>query len=242
MPTNQSAVNPYSHSHEEFEFGTPEYPEQEREAYAAPPENDDAPYIKTFGWAPALRLDVDTIPDAHRLGDMPLYQSYPAAGEPPEDFYKGTEADREQRYSVETQDAVGWDETKAGFGFPNPASGANRFAPNPRSIPPKESRITQLLSPSNYSFLRPFMTGQPKMGQRELNGVHFSMADHRRNYEILGMAPQRKPGSGTRNTYRLDPQPWDENIVDMPPQDTGPISVEVPTVNVDYSSRSWRLQ
>jgi hypothetical protein len=36
------------------------------------------------------------------------------------------------------------------------------------------------------------------------------MADHRREYPILGMAPV----NSRRNTYRVEPTPWDINIVD----------------------------
>lgn len=222
------------------QFDPPEYPEQEYTEYADP--TGDAPYTDTFGWAPALRLDVDTIPDTRRLGTAPRYDFSPDPVRPPEEFYGRRDANTKSRESVTEQQATGWQETKSGFGQPDPSAGAMRFAPNPRSIPPAESRITQLLSPANYSFVRPFMQGLPKMGARDLNGVHFSMADHRRNYEILGMAPQRKPGSGSRNTYRLEPQPWDTGIVDMPPTNMDqPETVEMPTVDVAYQSRSWRL-
>lgn len=43
---------------------------------------------------------------------------------------------------------------------------------------------------------------------------HFSMADHKRRYEIFGMVPR---GSVGVNTYRAQPKPWDENLF-YPPQ------------------------
>lgn len=39
--------------------------------------------------------------------------------------------------------------------------------------------------------------------------AHFSMADHRRVYQIMGQKPQG--GLGV-NTYRANPRPWDENL------------------------------
>lgn len=43
--------------------------------------------------------------------------------------------------------------------------------------------------------------------------AHFSLAGHRRLYEIYGMKPQNKIGA---NTFRKDPQPWDRNLVVAP--------------------------
>jgi hypothetical protein len=43
------------------------------------------------------------------------------------------------------------------------------------------------------------------------DGSHFSMADNRRAYDILTMAPVPH----RRNTYRVEPSPWDTDIVDM---------------------------
>jgi hypothetical protein len=94
------------------------------------------------------------------------------------------------------------------------------------------------MNPRTYFFWRPFETNQPKMGARRLNGIHFSMADHRRDYEILGMEPAKT----RRNTYRLEPTPWDTNLVDYPPEDNTPANRgTVPGEASHYSTRSWRL-
>jgi hypothetical protein len=68
------------------------------------------------------------------------------------------------------------------------------------------------------------------------------MADHRRNYPILGMNEQRKPGAGTRNTYRLAPVPWDSNIVDVPPDTAAGLPQEQLIAPINSATgRSWRL-
>jgi len=96
--------------------------------------------------------------------------------------------------------------------------GDRRWADNPRRDPVPLTRPTGLASPSMYRFYRPFdQLNRPYddvvVGTaRDLNGQHFSMADHRRTYDILGMAPQKTP----RNTYRLEPTPWDDHMVDTP--------------------------
>lgn len=233
----------YANSRTESELGTPQNVAPSAFTdYAAPDIAEDAPYTDTFGWAPSLRLGPETIPDTSRLGTQPLRDYRPDGNQPPEQFWDKLDADKKVRYSVESQDADGWTETKEYPGFPAPSAGANRWAANPRSTPPAEPRPTQQLSPATYSFLRPFMQGQAKMGERFLNGIHFSMASHKRTFEILGMAPQRMPGNGTRNTYRLEPTPWDMDLTDKPPQNQQPVIAEsLPTVDVAYQSRSWRL-
>src|SRR3546814_10876093 len=75
------------------------------------------------------------------------------------------------------------------------------------------------MSPRSYTFTRPFDSlnrnyANVSIGSaRQLNGQHFSMADHRREYPILGI----KPNHLRRNTYRLDPSPWDADLIDVPP-------------------------
>ena len=81
-------------------------------------------------------------------------------------------------------------------------------APDPRWVPVTPSR--QTITPSNYSFMRPFQ----QWGARELNGNRFSMASNVRAYQVGGMQPAKE--RNRRNTYRVEPAPWDENIVDLP--------------------------
>jgi len=117
--------------------------------------------------------------------------------------------------------------------------GQRRWQDTPRRTPIDSGRPTARYSPSNWRFLRPFdqlnrpyeefVTGSA----RHLTGMHFSMADHRRLYEILGMAPQKSH----RSTYRVEPPPWDQKMVDMPPEhaNTGIYSFDI------APRKSWRL-
>lgn len=194
-------------------------------AYAVPnPESGGSPY-SGFVWGPKLTTNgVDGTPDAHRLQTLPTRDFHPVDEDA---FFAGRDADKKARESVTYQDADGWEEKKA----------RKSVGRNPRETPPPETRMTEKLSPSNYTFLRPFDQLSKGNGARHFNGNHFSMADHRREYEILGMQPVRN----SRNTYRIEPGPWDRNLVDMPPIEPaspGPIqAVDLPP----SGSRSWRL-
>ena len=230
------AANPWANN---IPDATPDYPQAVTSRYAVPTpgsRQDDAPYNDEFGWSPHPRKVPGNTPDPYRLGTAPLIQHYPAPGTPPQEYYGGIDADRKTRHSVESVDADGWEENKNYPSYPSAAAGANRFARNPRETPPAESRITQRLAPRSYTFMRPFGTNTRKVGARTFNGLHFSMADHSRHYEILGM----RPAPEKRNTYRIEPTPWDANIVDMPVQ-TEPSRMQVAAVDVPYTSRSWRL-
>lgn len=226
--------NPYSLSRTENEFAEPEYAEI-ASGYAVP--TGDAPYNDEFGWSPSLRLSPTQIPDTSRLGREPVRDGRPPAGEPAESYWIPRDADEKSRHSVEQIDADGWEETKSGFGYADPNRGANRWVRNPRENPPAEDRPTMRMAPRSYNFWRPFGTGTPKIGAKFFSGVHFSMADHRRDYEIYGMQPVRTH----RNTYRLEPTPWDTNIVDMPPPDDFDLEQVVVNGETNYGSRNWRL-
>lgn len=184
------------------------------------------------GWgryAPELRVSTEGTPDARRNFAAPLRQFYPTPGRPPEDFYtgsgnRGTEA--EWRRRVETVDGDGWREYRGDMN-------RKRAAPDIRRTPPPESRVTSDLAPVTYSYTRPF--GQTPA--RHFNGQHFSMADHRRTYDVYGMAPVHS----RRNTYRADPLPWDTDIVDRAPA-YDPAYSRITSVEVpDSAGRSWRL-
>jgi hypothetical protein len=231
-------INPYANSLSgESVTDEPEYSESQN-GYAAP-RLADAPYNDEFGWAPSLRLGADSIPDASRLGKQPrrdMASKPEMPSDDPNNFYGLRDVDKARQESV-TRTYISPVEQKFRVGDPNPADGANRWARNPREIPSPEPRITQQLIPVMRFFTRPFMTNQPKSGARDLNGVHFSMADHRRDYDIYGMAPAKT----RRNTFRIEPTPWDTDIVDMPAPDPTPDLSPVPGIAVDYVSRNWRL-
>lgn len=207
-------------------IGVPEYAMPQSRDYAAPGinepngtlDNPNAPY------AVALHEEINSTPDPFRLGHIVQRQTYPVGGTPPEEYYRGRGADVMARHSVELQDADGWEESKGTY---------KRFAANPRSVPVPEDRPTMRMAPRSYSFLRP-LWGSP----RALNGEHFSMADHRRTYDIHGTQPVRT----WRNTYRIDPTPWDSNIVDVPPANDAPVPQAIQAIDVPPSrNTAFRL-
>lgn len=181
-------------------------------------------------WAPELRNSPQSIPDAHRTRTMPLYDYRPDGGEPPAEWWVGLHGPgRENLYrhrALETVDGDGWEMTRGDMT-------RKRAAPNVYRTPPPEPRLTNKMAPTTYSYTRPF----DQTVAHTFNGQHFSMADHRRTYEIYGMAPIRT----NRNTYRTDPQPWDTNIVDTVPNYT-PTQARITQVEVPNSAnRAWRL-
>lgn len=173
--------------------------------FAVPgPSTDDAPYLDALGWAPGLRTSPQGTPDSERLGITPIRDFRGTDLESHEDqagFYERRDADVEQRNSVVDVRSNPLNEVSSIQ--PN----ESRFAPNPRSLAVNETRMTSRLIPSRWQFLRPF---NQRFAHR-FNSLHFSMADHRREYEILGMEPVTK----RRNTQRLDPAPWDTDVTDV---------------------------
>lgn len=219
------AASPYS-VREDISQGN-RYALRESAEFAAPRFNEDAPVEDSpiGAWAPRLREEIGSTPDPQRLRHMARQDFRPSDGEPSERFHKRLDRDDAERHAVEFQDADGFEIAKVGSGKP--------AAPNPRATPPPETRPTSRLSPRSYVFTRP-MFGGP----RGLNGEHFSMADHRRKYDILGMQPVRS----TRNTFRADPMPYDTDMVDKPDTDTSRPVVQVPVIEVPLTTpRSFRL-
>jgi hypothetical protein len=209
-----------SHISAERDPTGPYYPPPQATAdYAVPPLSEGAPVINPLGWAPKY---IDP------RNPMAPIDMRPPATQGPRDYWRGRDADDKRRHSVEDQDADGWTIRKD----------YRRLAPDARLTPPPEPRATGLMAPRSYSFTRPFdQFNRGDFGTvRQLNGVHFSMADHRRTYEIYGMAPPRH----ARNTSRSMPAPWDSDIVDLPP-DSSPASLRVRSVEVPSPTRTYRL-
>jgi hypothetical protein len=198
-------------------------------AFAVPTEGTDAPgWIDSPTGAYAVRLAAQpgATPDPMRELFMPTRDYRPDPRQAPEEFWQGAQGpgrDVLARHQQEFLDADGIEATK-----PSDRPQA------PRPARPDEPRPTNRLSPHTYLFTRPFAQDT----ERYFTGDHFSMADHRRRYEIMGMAPPQY----RRNTYRADPAPWDANRVDMPTP-TGSatpghiIAYDLPPVTF----QSWRL-
>lgn len=209
----------------------PEYAVPQHGSYASPSLMAGDAYTDEFGWGPGQKQrppSTTDVPSAQRtnVGLLLTFRNPPA--EPPENWYDKRDSDTRARESVVDLDADGREESKG------ITATDRRWAPNPRSIPPPESRRTQQMSPSTWSFVRPFDTGYA----RTFNGMHFSMADHRRNYEIYGMAPV----TSKRNTYRQEPVPWDVDVIDMPNNNGEPVLPYARLVSPELPpSRRWRL-
>lgn len=178
-------------------------------------------------WAPELEHSTLGTPDKRRNLEIPLHQTYPSPNAPPENWYLRRFGEFLRRHtSVETVDGDGWHSQRGNMS-------RKRAAPDVRRTPPAESRVTSDLAPTTYSYTRPF----DQTIARHMTGNHFSMADHRRTYEVYGMAPVYS----RRNTYRADPVPWDTDIVDLPvPWDE--TSSRIRQIDVpDAAGRAWRL-
>lgn len=221
--------NPWAHSRTEPEAGVPDVAVQQTNAYAVPPLSAGDAYIDEFGWAPSLATRTSTVevPSAQRLMTVPRRDYRPDPAQPPEVFWDRINADVGQRESVVKGTATGWT-IPSGL-----STGDRRWADNPRLTPPPEPRPTNRLGQNTWTQTRPF-----DRGAKRFNGMHFSMADHRRKYDILGM----RPAVSRRNTYRIEPAPWDIDVVDMPPaggQDTPDAIIR--SVEITPSARAMRL-
>lgn len=208
---------------------TPDYPTPQHGSYAAPSLESGSPYNDEFGWANrSLRPSTVEYPSAQRLQTFPRKDNRPDPVRPPEEHWDRIDRDDKQRHSVEFQDADGWTESKG----ISPSD--KRWADNPRRTPPAEPRLTQQMAPTTYRFERPF----DQHAARLLNGNHFSMADHRRDFEVTqtGMTPVRS----LRNTYRLEPAPWDVDVVDEPPVQA-PVFARLRGQELPPPTRTWRL-
>ena len=200
--------------------------------YAVPTYGTDGPgYQDAPAGAYATRLDGQpgATPDPMRQQQIPTRDLRPEPAYNPAYFWtgpRGPGTERMLRHSVEFLDADGIESNR-------PTAGA--AAPDPRWVPPPEPRPTNRLSPHTFLFTRPFAQDT----DRYFTGEHFSMADHRRTYPILGMAPSPYH----RNTFRADPVPWDTFRTDMPnpsPSSTPGriIAYDIPPTS---SNQSWRL-
>jgi hypothetical protein len=209
-PGDGSAPNPSG----EVTFGGPF-------RYAVPdiPETTDPEY--TTGFSPALATtgspDGTKLPDDIRVGQR---------NPPPNDPNTRTVNDRRYnefrfRHSVE-ETTVGWKVQQQKVpGGQDPLWHQDRVPIRP----------TADSAPAGYRFRRPeHRPRHIKDAVGEDAVAHFSLADHRRAYEIYGQKPQG--GMGT-NTYRAPVRPWDESLF-IPPESEN-------TTNGIVGNRAHRL-
>lgn len=201
--------NPYSKPNDRIDGSAPDPSGQfiwggpGRYAVRDIPESTDPEY--TDGFSPELAAtgspDGTKLPDDIRIGQRNPPPNDPNTREVNQRRY----SDFHRRHAVEQTD-VGWHVQQ--YRVPG---GQNPLWTQERA----PTRPTASLSPSGYQFRRPeHHPRHIKDAVGEDAVAHFSMADHRREYEIMGQKPQG--GIGT-NTYRAPTRPWDESLF-IPPQ------------------------
>lgn len=189
--------------------------------YAAP--ESSAPY-SSLGWAANLNLSNSGTPDSARVNRT---NNAPFTSDPRDTdiFHEIRDAEKAARESTVISRTLP-DASGAGIGS------ESRFAPNPRSIPVPETRWTMRLNPVT-GFIRNMLARTPK----RFSGGHFSMADHERNYDILGMEPQRS----SRSTYRASAPEYGLSVVDMPAETASAPNATLRALNVPSTSGAFRL-
>lgn len=214
--------NPYSQDGGANYFGVEPVSVPDPIHYGAGDGAGNTQYLHDATWAPHLDPRVGNTPDPQREELLPR-QDRRANLRNFFGWWKALDADTAAREGVVTQQTTGATERK----------GKLSRADDPRWTPPVEARPTQSLNPHTYFFQRPF----DQTIARTFKGMHFSLADNRRAYDILLQSTPVR-----RTTFRLEPTPWDNNMVDVVP-DQSVESSRMPVANVPLSSsqRSYRL-
>jgi hypothetical protein len=200
-------------------------------AYAVPTVGTDGPgYHDSPIAAYATRLDAipGATPDPMRSRGMAVRDYRPDPHFAPDNFWTGLHGPGREYMDRHRQEFLDADGIEARLPVKTPQ------ARSPYAVAGPEPRWTNRLSPHNYIFTRPWA----QETERYYTGDHFSMADHRRTYGIMGM----NPPPYRRNTFRADPVPWDSDIVDRPSaqQSRTPghiVAYDLPPM----SNSSWRL-
>lgn len=184
---------------------------------------EKAPYVPAgYGWSP---MNPATVPQ--QWNDLHHY-SYPDAGEPAADW---------SGYNQEPKTNLS--RTIEHVPYAGPVGSKNEvyrgFTDNPNRYPDKWQPEYPTLRPTTYEFTRDMNQWR---GEKVLNGTHFSMADNIRAYPVGGMEPARE--RNRRNTFRLNPPPWDSQMVDMPTPSELPV-VNFNSPSASPSNRAYRL-
>lgn len=172
--------------------------------YSVPdiPDTTDPDYLD--GYSPALAAGGSTdgtmLPDEIRIGVRK-----PPPNDPNNRAYNNLrQSEKIGRHAVEQTTDGNWTEVQ------------NRPNRPPRPEESKPSiRPTATQAPVDNLLRRPWHIPRNAVDALGPNAeLHVSMADHRRNYEIMGMQP--RGGVGV-NTYRASTAPWDQNLF-IPPE------------------------
>lgn len=185
---------------------------------------DKAPYVYAgYGWT---ATNPETVPN--QWNDLHHY-SYPDPGEPAEQW-SGYNQEPKTKLNAQVAHNING-------GAPQQSQNEiyRGFTDNPNRYPEKWTPAWETMRPTTYEFARDMWQWR---GERQLNGTHFSMADNIRSYPLGGMRPANE--RNRRNTYRLNPPPWDEQMVDMPtPSELPQVSFNSPAPST--SNRAYRL-
>lgn len=208
-----------------FKKKEPERPPGEGEGpdFVAPPDNPPIPYVianPTYAQPPQTKLAYEELSRGHE---------YKVTDGPPEKWTKNNPLQETELWPQEH--LVGEE------GQPNNVPRKTRAA-DPRWNPPTYTGATGMGSrnPRGYEFQRPFDVSSAKY----LNGNRFSQAEHPTAYPYTGITT----AGFKRNTYRLDPAPWDSEIVDRPTGDQIPetsSATYVQPIEVPRGRNSYRL-
>lgn len=185
------------------------------------PESTDPDY--TVGFSPQLKAggssDGSALPDDIRIGTRKTPIPNRNWNDP--GFQAQRDAEFLKRHSVE-QWTKGWEVRQQKVPTPNVPIWTQERMP---------IRPTATMAPMGTLFQRPWhIPRNVKDALGEDAVTHFSLADHKRRYQIMGMKPQGRLGV---NTYRAQPRPWDETLYTPPPAGQAPSSVA--------GNRAWRL-
>lgn len=115
------------------------------------------------------------------------------------------------------------------------AMAANTNPTEPGNHPPDDPRIVR--AGVGYTFLRDWWKASR---EKEMNGSHVSLADNAVVNPVGGMRPNYERNK--RNTYRIEPEPWDLNYVDLSVDPTQNATAPAgPVVPPNVNGRSYRL-
>lgn len=200
-------ANPYATSRLDDQFGKPEYPPTDP-AYVEPEQlGPYAPAGMPFSTVLAYRFN-DT-PDPYRVQREPVPQGIrqPATGV--RAWWARLVSERQSREAVQAFSAP-VQELQVDAG-----QSGQRFARRAGEIPLPNTRVTQSLSPATGGMVtRPFTGRTPQ----RFNGVHASMADHKRLHSGEGSQFGMVPPRHARMTWRADVVSWGENVQDRQAQ------------------------
>jgi hypothetical protein len=187
----------------------------------APPDSSDPEY--TTAYSPELQSggnsDGTKLPSAIRIGTREPVENRSTDHE----FNARQTSEFHKRHSVETYVPGNWRNKQRRV--PTPRNPYWTHDPTPR-------RPTATQTPTGGVFTRPWHVPRNLADIVPGAVLHFSLADHRRNFDVMTMTPRGRVGM---NTYRAQPRPWDENLYRPPQASNSPAGASL------FGNRAHRL-